>query len=156
RNTKGTRCTRMSFSVLFITETVHMMIQNNREFFIRRWEQEYPGFKRVISALPPGELDYRPHSRSRSAGELVAFLVSIEQGCIDLCTSKESAYNTKMRWHPADRPATLEEMIAAYERHHKALAAKLSELDDNIWNHAAWMTQGDQEILLKDTVGGLM
>ena len=129
---------------------------NNREFFIRRWEQEFPSFMEVIRALPPDQLSFRPHPKSRSAGELVAFLVSFEKGCVDLCTSKQSSYNTSIRWHPKERAATLAEMIDAYDTHHKELAVKLNELDDHIWNHAAWMVRGDQEILLKDTVGGLL
>ena len=32
---------------------------NNREFFIRRWEQEYPSFVAVLRALPAEKLDYR-------------------------------------------------------------------------------------------------
>ena len=61
-----------------------------------------------------------------------------------------------MRWHPSERSSTLDEMIKAYEDHHKTLAVKLNELDDNTWNHAAWIIRGEQEILLKDTVGGLL
>jgi uncharacterized damage-inducible protein DinB len=129
---------------------------SNREFFIRRSEQEFPAFVHVVRALPSDQLAYRPHPRSRSAGELVAFLVSIEKGCVDLCTSKQSSYNTSMRWHPTGRAATLEEMITAYDAHHKELAMKLNEIDDDLWNHAAWMMRGEQEILLKDTVGGLL
>lgn len=129
---------------------------SNREFFIRRWEQESAAFVRVLRALPVDQLDYRPHPRSRSARELSALLVSLQQSCIDLCTSQRSAYNTSMRWHPADRPATLDEMIAAYELHRKTLAEKLHGLDDITWNHQAWMIVGEQEILLKDTVGGLL
>ena len=129
---------------------------NNREFFIRRWEQEYPAFLAVIQALPAGELQYRPHPRSRSAGELAALLVSTEQSCLDLCTSQESSYSTSMRWHPSDRPATLDEMIESYERHHRALAQRLPALDDRIWAHQAWIVRGEQEILLKGTVGGLL
>jgi uncharacterized damage-inducible protein DinB len=129
---------------------------SNREFFIRRWEQEFPGFARVIRALPSARLEYRPHPRSRSAGELVALLVSLQQGCIDLCTSERSSFNTGMLWHPADRSATLEEMIEAYELHRNTLAAKLNNLDDIAWSRPAWMIRGEQEILLKDTVGGLL
>jgi uncharacterized damage-inducible protein DinB len=129
---------------------------SNREFFIRRWEQEFPGFLAVIRALPSSKLEYRPHPRSRSAGEIAALLVSIEQSCVDLCTSQESSYSMGMRWHPADRAATLEEMIIAYERHHGMLAQKLQTIDDRMWAHPAWMIRGAQEILLKDTVGGLL
>lgn len=129
---------------------------SNRKFFIRRWKQEYSGFLNVIRALPSNRLDYRPHPVSRSAGELAALLVSLQHGCIDLCTSQQSAYNTAIRWHPADRPATLDEMVSAYQQHHKTLAEKLDKLDDIAWKHQAWMIRGEQEILLKDTVGGLL
>jgi hypothetical protein len=54
---------------------------SNREFFIQRWDQEYPAFVRVFKALPENRLDYRPHPQSRSAGELVALLVSALQSC---------------------------------------------------------------------------
>jgi uncharacterized damage-inducible protein DinB len=47
-------------------------------------------------------------------------------------------------------------MIAAYELHRNTLAEKLHGLDDITWNHQAWMIVGAQEILLKDTVGGLL
>jgi uncharacterized damage-inducible protein DinB len=129
---------------------------SNLQFFIRRWEQEYPAFVNVLRALPQDQLDYRPHPLSRSAGELVAFMVSTEQACIDLCTTKESSYSASMRWHPSGRPATLEQMITAYEHHHRALAVRLNNTDDILWGHPAWMVRGEQEILLKDTVGGLM
>jgi uncharacterized damage-inducible protein DinB len=129
---------------------------NIREFFVRRWEQEYAGFIGVLRALPPDRLDYRPHPRSRSAGELASFLVSTQQACIDLCTSQQSSYNTSMRWHSGQRASTLDEMLKAYEQHHKTLSVKLNDLDDQKWNHAAWIIRGEQEILLKDTVGGLL
>ena len=44
----------------------------NREFFIRRWEQEYPAFLKILKAVPGDRLDYRPEPRARSAGELSA------------------------------------------------------------------------------------
>ena len=129
---------------------------SNREFFIRRWVQEYPAFVDVCKALPSARLDYRPHPDSRSAGELVALLVSAEKSCVELCEVGRSSYNSGMRWHPTSGFTTLEEMIAAYEHHHRALADKLNALDDTTWNRQAWLTRGEQEIILKDTVGGLL
>jgi uncharacterized damage-inducible protein DinB len=129
---------------------------SNREFFIRRWSQEYPAFVDTFKALPPDRLEYRPHPGSRSAGELVALLVSVEQSCAELCESGRSSYNSGLRFHPASGFTKLEEMLAAYDRHHHALAEKLNGLDDNTWNRPAWLTRGEQEIVLKDTVGGLL
>jgi len=128
----------------------------NREFFIRRWTMEYPSFLDVCKALQPARLEYRPHPDSRSAGELVALLVSIEKSCIEICETGRSSFNSGMRWHPTTGFTTLEEMIVAYETHHHALGHKLSTIDDVTWNRPAWLIRGEQEIILKDTVGGLL
>src|SRR5262245_62589406 len=101
----------------------------NREFFIRRWTQEYPAFDDVCKALPAAKLDYRPHPDSRSAGELVALFVSIEQSCIELCSSGQTSYASSLRWHAENAFTPLEEMIAAYENRHRILAEKLYSID---------------------------
>lgn len=128
---------------------------NNREFFIQRWEQEYPAFVRVFKALPADHLDYRPAPRSRSAGELVALLVFAQKSCMELCKSRKSMYSG-LRWHEPAGFGTLAEMVAAYELDHHEFAAQLRTLDDYGWNHQAWLIEGDKDILLKDTVGGLL
>jgi uncharacterized damage-inducible protein DinB len=129
---------------------------SNREFFIRRRTQEFPAFVDVCKALPATRLDYRPHPESRSAGELVALLVSVEQSCIELCETGRSSYSSGLRFHPTRSLTTLDEMIAAYEHHHRALTENLAHLDDTTWNRPAWLLRGEQEIILKDTVGGLL
>ena len=129
---------------------------SNRDFFIRRWSVEYPTFVDVCKALPADRLDYRPHGGSRSAGELIALLVSLERSCVELCETGRGSYNSKLRVHAAGRPTTLEEMIAAYQEQHHALAEKLTHLDDVTWNRAAWLVRGEQEIILRDSIGGLL
>ena len=47
-------------------------------------------------------------------------------------------------------------MIASYETHHRALADKLRSLDDASWSRPGWLVQTDQEIILKDTIGGVL
>ena len=128
---------------------------SNREFFIQRWEQEYPAFMRVFKALPANHLDYRPHPRSRSAGELVALLVSAQQSCIQLCKSRKSFYSG-LRWQEPASFGNQGQMISTYEHDHNILAIQLHSMDDTGWNHQAWLIQGTEEILLKDTVGGLL
>src|SRR5437773_8955670 len=102
---------------------------SNRDFFIRRWSVEYPAFVDVFKALPPDQLDYRPHPASRSAGELVALLVSLERSCVELCATGRGSYNSSLRFHPMESSAPLDGMIAAYEDHRRALAEKLNQLD---------------------------
>src|SRR5215470_15973418 len=111
---------------------------NNREFFIQRWEQEYPAFVRVFRALPANRLDFRPHPRSRSAGELVALLVSAQQSCIELCKSRKSFYNG-LRWKEPGQFGGLDDMIAAYESDHALLSSQLRTLDEDAWYQQAWL-----------------
>jgi uncharacterized damage-inducible protein DinB len=128
---------------------------DNREFFIRRWAQEYPSFLRLFKALPGGALDYRPHPRSRSAGELVALLVYAQKSCIELCESKKSMYSG-LRWQEPQSVPGLPEMIAMYEKDHAKFVACLQGMNLDDWQHNAWLIQGKEEIMLKDTVGGLL
>jgi uncharacterized damage-inducible protein DinB len=129
---------------------------NNREFFIRRWRAEHTVTVDVIKALPPDRLDYRPHPASRSAGELVALFVSLTRGCAELCENGRASYNSRLQFHPTAGSSTLEEMITAYQHHHDVLAEKLIGLDEDTWNRPAWLTRGEQEIVLRDSIGGLL
>src|SRR5262245_48152063 len=129
---------------------------DNRDFFIRRRDQEYTAFVDVFRALPPDQLNYRPHPASRSAGELVALLVSVEQNCAKLCETGGTSYDSGLRFHSNSGFTNLEEMIVAYERYHRELSERLRHLDAATWNHAAWLTRGEREIVLKDSVGGLL
>jgi uncharacterized damage-inducible protein DinB len=128
----------------------------NREFFIRRLSQEHAAFVDVCRALPADKLDYRPHPASRSAGELVAMLVSAQQSSIELCENGSSSFNSGMQWHPSNPLTTLDQMIAAFELHHRSLIQKLHGVSDATWERPAWLMRGKQEILVKDTVGGLL
>ena len=139
-----------------MVENIFATQLGNRDFFIRRWEMESRPFVDVLKALPPDKLDYRPHPVSRSAGELVALLVSVEKSCVELCESGRSSFNSGLRFHPETGFTALQEMIDAYEQHHRALSGKLYGLDDVTWNRPAWLTRGEQEIILRDSVGGLL
>lgn len=129
---------------------------NNREFFIQCWRMEHPTSIEVCKALPPDRLEFRPHPASRSAGELVALLVSLERACFELCDNGRALYNSSLRFHTPISSSTLHNMIDAFETHHRELLAKLARLDDATWNRPAFLTRGDQEIILRDSIGGLL
>ncbi len=120
----------------------------NREFFIHRWEQEYPGFVQVFKALPADQLDYRPEPRARSAGELLTVLLEIERAGNELCEKGE------IHWEDPKGLNKRDEMVAAYEQIHKELGKRLRQLDEATWNKKSQCWEhGHVEI--EDTVGGL-
>ena len=103
----------------------------NREFFIQRWEQEYPAFMRVFDALPGDQLGYRLHPRSRSAAELVWVLAYGEKACADLLDTGT------LDWKESPPPGDLGELIAIYNQNHIAMGYQLKKTDE-----AAWVRQG--------------
>lgn len=133
----------------------HRRELGNREFFIQKWEQEYPAFLRVFRALPSNRLDFRPHPMSRSAAELVALLVSAQQSCIELCRNRKSLYNG-LQWKEPGQFGGIEDMITAFERDHYLLSSQLRAMEGDAWYQQAWLIQGNEDILLKDTIGGLL
>lgn len=101
---------------------------SSREFFIKRWKEEYPTFLKVFRALPQDQPDYRPHSRSRSAVELVWLLVLEEQACARWVDAGVA------EWKEVPPPKSLEKAIAAYETAHGDLEPLLLNLDDRTWH----------------------
>lgn len=52
---------------------------STREFFVTRFNVERPVTIKVLRALPQDHLDYKPHERNNSAGDIAWFL-ALEQG----------------------------------------------------------------------------
>ena len=111
---------------------------NTREFLIRCFQAERPKFERVLRAVPPDQLGYRPHPRSSSAGDLVWLLASeLDDACV-VVDRGEIDYVL-----PAP-PAALDGMIAAYERNATELQKRMSELDDAAWERKTRFLMGGQ------------
>jgi uncharacterized damage-inducible protein DinB len=99
----------------------------NREFFIKRWQEEYPTFLKVFRALPSDNPNYRPHPRLRSALELVWLLLLEEQVCSTIIDGGQA------KWKETKPTQSLKQAIASYERAHSDLAPRLKRLDDKTW-----------------------
>jgi len=99
----------------------------NREFFIQRWDEEYPTFLKVFRALAPDKPDYRPHPRSRSAAELVWLLTLEEQADLMWVQGRD------VEWKETPPPTNLAEIIAIYEKTHREMEPLLKALSDDAW-----------------------
>ncbi len=101
----------------------------NREYFIKRWEEESSTFLKVFRALPQDKPEYRPHPISRTAAALVWLLVLEEQACVAWAQGKD------VEWKETPPPKSLEEIIAAYEQAHTDFEVGLKKLNDEIWEN---------------------
>ena len=123
---------------------------SNAEFFAKRLAAEIPAFGRVIRALPPDQLHYKPHERSKGAREL-AWQIALEMGdLVDIFEKGAAVY------HPgaAAVPQSLDEIASLFERNAERAAATAKGVNDDRWGQPAKFSVGDQ-VVWEDTVAEL-
>jgi uncharacterized damage-inducible protein DinB len=98
------------------------------EFLIARRKTEIPTFVRVLKALPQRKLDYRPDPRARSAAEL-AWLLAYEEETLVSLLEKGT-----IEWVDRPAPATVAEIVAAFEKNAAQVDAGIAKLDAAGWN----------------------
>jgi len=101
-----------------------------REFFVKCWKQEEPKFGKILRALPPARLSYRPHERSASAAELAWQLAEEQRVLNEMLDTGEVHWKMERTPHPA----TLDEIIAAWDERTAALRQRIEALDDAKWD----------------------
>lgn len=99
----------------------------NHEFFAVRLEEEVAAFLRVLRAVPSDHLDYRPHERSTSAGDLAWQIASEMANLIDLLETGVADYR------PAPRPDNSEEMARTFEKAAERAANLARAIDVDRW-----------------------
>lgn len=112
----------------------------SREYFVITVKGEIPRFERLIKALPKSKLKYRPHSKSRSALELLDLFANesshlkifMQTGLLDFAKAKHKEIKSIGQ--------ALKTLLAGLEQAVK-IAAKLNEAQ---WNSSAKMVSGTQ------------
>ena len=122
---------------------------NTREYFAQCFKAERPKFVRVFQAVPQDRLDYRPHPRSTSAGDLVWLLASELHDACELVDKSEVSFVPK----PA--PKALTESLAAYERNADGLEKRLATVNDAAWERKARFLV-DGNVAWETTLGDML
>jgi uncharacterized damage-inducible protein DinB len=121
----------------------------NLEFCIARRKAEFPAFLRVLKAVPKGKLDYQPDPKSRKAADL-AWLLAAEEGSLVSLLDSGS-----MEWKEEPAPASIDQIVAAYERNAKAVDERMAKLDEAGWQKKGRMLMGGTPVW-EDTVGEMV
>ena len=110
-------------------------------FFAQTFQSDRPAFVKVLRALPSDRLDYKPHEKNMSAGDIAWFL-SIELGSLVEAFDKGDVH-----WQQDPRPATTDELVAAYEKQADELEKRLAAATDAEWNKECGMWFGGQKVM---------
>lgn len=100
---------------------------NEQELFTRFWTQESKTTRRVLERIPEGS-DYRPDPRSRTAQEIAWQIVCEERLIIDALETGV------MKWDPPPQPATMAEVLEAYDAHSAGMEARWRALPAERWS----------------------
>lgn len=100
---------------------------DDRALFTRFWTNESKTTRNVLARIPEGS-SYRPDAKSRTAEEIAWQIVCEERMIIDALESGAAA------WAPPPRPATMKEVVAAYEQQSGDMVARWKALPDARWS----------------------
>jgi uncharacterized damage-inducible protein DinB len=113
---------------------------DQRAQFMQFWEKEAPAFRKVLSRIPEGS-DYRPDPKSRTARE-IAWLIVCEEKSLG-----EGFEKGVLEWADVAAPATMAEVLQAYDREHAAATGKLQAVDAAGWDKGIPFMYGGQEVM---------
>jgi uncharacterized damage-inducible protein DinB len=121
------------------------MSRENIDFLIARRKAERGAFVKVLKAVPQDKRDHKPEPRSRSAAELAWVMAGEEAALIQVLDSGT------LEWADSPPPATMDEIVAFYEKHAAIVDEKLAKFDPASWGKPAKMLAGGQAVW-EDTV----
>ena len=109
----------------------------NLEFCRARRKAELPAFVNVLKAVPQSRLDYRPDPKARTAQELAWVFAQEEAALVSLLDTGT------VEWKDEKPPASIAEIVAAYEKNAAAVNDRLAKLDEAGWEKKGKFLMGE-------------
>jgi uncharacterized damage-inducible protein DinB len=100
---------------------------DEKALFTGFWTDEAQTTRNVLARIPEGS-DYRPDPKSRTAQE-IAWQIICEEAMII-----EALENGKAEWAPPPMPATMEEVLAAYDQQSADMPKRWRDLPSERWD----------------------
>jgi len=102
---------------------------DEKALFTKFWTDETETTRKVLARIPEGS-DYRPDPKSRTAQEIAWQIVCEEKMIV------EALETGKAEWAPPPVPATMQEVLAAYERQSATMPQRWEDLPAERWDGA--------------------
>ncbi|HUL45131.1 MAG TPA: DinB family protein [Bacteroidota bacterium] len=105
------------------------MAMFEREQFIQNWEREFQTTLKVLKSYPAQKADLQPHGKCPTAKDLAWRMVSEEKVFVNGALTGNFDFMNMPK-----PPATLNEIVATYERNHQENVGKIRKMSDNDFN----------------------
>lgn len=102
---------------------------DEKALFTGFWTHESKTTRTVLSRIPEGS-DYRPDPKSRTAKQIAWQIVCEEKMIIDALETG------KAEWAPPPEPATMKDVLAAYEKQSAGMGTRWEALSQERWDGA--------------------
>jgi len=100
---------------------------DEKALFTKFWTDETQTTRKVLARIPEGS-DYRPDPKSRTAQEIAWQIVCEEKMII------EALETGKAEWAPPPLPATMKEVLEAYEQQSASMPQRFEDLPAARWD----------------------
>lgn len=100
---------------------------DEKALFTQFWTKEATTTRKVLGRIPEGS-SWKPDPKSRTAQE-IAWQIACEEKMII-----EALENGKAEWAPPPLPATMQEVVAAYEKQSAGIAERWTKLPAARWD----------------------
>ncbi len=100
---------------------------DERSLFTEFWTKEAKTTRRVLERIPEGS-DYRPDPKSRTAQQIAWQIVCEEKMLI------EALETGKVEWAPPPMPATMKDIVAAYDKQSADVIRRWKALPSDRWD----------------------
>jgi uncharacterized damage-inducible protein DinB len=114
---------------------------DQKALFLQFWEKETPVTRKVLSRVPQERSDYRVDPKARTARELAWVLVR------EHILLGEGLIKGTLEWVEEPTPATMQEILDTYDRHHERVTSGMRSLDVSGWERDVPMTFQGQEVM---------
>jgi uncharacterized damage-inducible protein DinB len=100
---------------------------DEKALFTKFWADESRTTRNVFARIPEGS-DYRPDPKSRTAQQIAWQIVCEERMIIDALETGA------VKWEPPPMPATMHEIVAAYDEQSATMPGRWQALPAERWN----------------------
>ena len=113
---------------------------DQKTLFLKYWEREAPATRQVLSRIPEGST-YRPDPKSRTAREIAWLIVREETSLV------EGLESGQFEWADVPPPATMKEVLSAYDALHQTLSSRFAAIASADWERRVPFMMGGQAVM---------
>src|SRR4051794_24804877 len=123
------------------------------ESFLSEFEHEAKTTRRFLERLPDGKLDWKPHPKSMTAGQLALHIASVPGGIVTMAQQDASPAPDFSK--PQPQPASVKDILDTHDKSVATVRQLLPKLSDEAMSKT-WSAIADGKAVLSMPRAGLI